>query len=330
MQDNQGSTALHIAAYCNHRSVMSMIIKYYPDCSEIVDNKGWNALHYAVNGYSYRATEKILRNLSLSNLYNEKDFDGNTPLHHMASSRCSTWKLVRHRRVDIRAINKQDQTALDVVFGLEDSDKAREKQLFIRILKRDGAKTNQRLDLKWKEPTEESRKLEFAPEAKQAHLIVATLIATVSFAAGFTLPGGTIPDGEHKGSPVLRHNASFKAFMLSNTISLVLSASAALIHLFSPLNNAVWTDQYLSAVAFSFTLVSVATMIVAFATGAYAVLGSSAIGNAVIVIALSYFLVFRHVLKERFGYNFRLQFTASVVASLLAFFNRLIRSNLYF
>ena len=162
-------------------------------------------------------------------------------------------------------------------------------QDLIRKLEEAGAKRSQRLDIKSKDW---GPKLAFTKEAKESHLIVATLIATVTFAAAFTLPGGTIQDGEHKGSPSLGHRPSFKAFIVSDTIALLLASSAALIHLFSPLNKAKWLDYYLSEVAFSCILVAVTTMIVAFASGTYAVLGSSSIGVAVVIsISLPFFLL---------------------------------------
>ncbi|KAB1213311.1 Serine/threonine-protein phosphatase 6 regulatory ankyrin repeat subunit A [Morella rubra] len=80
MKDSAGMTALHIAADRGNNKVMETIISRCPDCCELVDNRGWNVLHFAIEGKGGKNTVKvILKDLSLSNLFNEEDFDGNTP-----------------------------------------------------------------------------------------------------------------------------------------------------------------------------------------------------------------------------------------------------------
>lgn len=51
-------------------------------------------------------------------------------------------------------------------------------------------------------------------------LVVTTLIATVSFAAGFTMPGGYNNSGSHEGMATLLNKDMFQLFVISNTLAL--------------------------------------------------------------------------------------------------------------
>ena len=118
MKDAKGMTALHIAAYRGYRWVMDDILEYCPDCCELVDESGWNALHFVVNSSSSYWAEygvkNILKKSSISNLLNEKDAHGNTPLHHHSKSLHYIADVMYHDRVDKMAFNKQNLSAYDV------------------------------------------------------------------------------------------------------------------------------------------------------------------------------------------------------------------------
>ncbi|KAK1401085.1 hypothetical protein POM88_000690 [Heracleum sosnowskyi] len=47
--DKYKRTALHVAAYKGNVRVTQKLLEYYPDCWDIVDGKGQNMLHIAVN-----------------------------------------------------------------------------------------------------------------------------------------------------------------------------------------------------------------------------------------------------------------------------------------
>ena len=69
-------------------------------------------------------------------------------------------------------------------------------------------------------------------KARQNELVAATLIATVTFAAGFTVPGGFISEkGPDQGAAILTKNIAFKAFVILNSMSMILSSLAVFIHL---------------------------------------------------------------------------------------------------
>ncbi|KAL7220243.1 hypothetical protein ACSBR2_013161 [Camellia fascicularis] len=107
-------------------------------------------------------------------------------------------------------------------------------------------------------------------------LIVAALIATVTFAAGFTMPGGYDGNqGPNQGMEPLTREAAFKAFAVTNTIAMILSTSVILIYFWVvPIND---PDMLLKHCHFAanFVLIATVAMVLAFITGTYAVLEHS-------------------------------------------------------
>ena len=123
MKDAKGMTALHIAAHRGNQWMVDVILEYCPDCCELVDERGWNALHFVVNSSSRWAdigAKYILENSSFSNLLNEKDASGNTPLHHHSKSLHYIADVMYHDRVDKMAFNKQNLSAYDVALTSEE------------------------------------------------------------------------------------------------------------------------------------------------------------------------------------------------------------------
>lgn len=133
MKDTEGRTALHIAAYSGHKTIMKKILSSCPDCYELVDDKrGWNALHFAVNSFYPRgAVRLILQNSTLKSLWNEKDADGNTVLHHHSNSSRFILQLGNEPRLDQMAFNKQNLDAFDVALTNEEIGVSKVMQYFL-------------------------------------------------------------------------------------------------------------------------------------------------------------------------------------------------------
>ncbi|XP_059650877.1 protein ACCELERATED CELL DEATH 6-like [Cornus florida] len=69
-------------------------------------------------------------------------------------------------------------------------------------------------------------------------LVVATLVATMAFAAGFTMPGGyNSSDDPHKGMAVLLENPMFHVFLISNTIAMYSSIIVGILLFWAILND---------------------------------------------------------------------------------------------
>jgi hypothetical protein len=162
-----------------------------------------------------------------------------------------------------------------------------------------------------KKNDEENKEEEDAlSKARESHLVVAALIATVTFAAAFTLPGGYKSD---RGTAILAKKAAFIVFVISDAMSMVLSIFAVFIHFLISLihgfelvkkkNISEEVAISLFWVATLLTMIGMGTMIIAFVTGTYVVLEPS-LGLAISTcfIGLSFFflvyLVFWIIYKD--------------------------------
>lgn len=103
--------------------------------------------------------------------------------------------------------------------------------------------------------------------------LVAILIATITFAAAFTLPGGYSSNAGSEGLPIMAKNLAFQAFLIFDTLGMCCSLAVAFICVI-----ARWTDfEFLLHYRFwTKKLMWFAYMAttIAFATGLYAVLAS--------------------------------------------------------
>ncbi|KAL5714789.1 hypothetical protein ACHQM5_016701 [Ranunculus cassubicifolius] len=103
-------------------------------------------------------------------------------------------------------------------------------------------------------------------------LVVGALIATVSFTAGITVPGGYISDGPNSGLALLANHASFEAFAIANNLALVFSLYAVFSHFCTRHLLKREDIIYQLNVATLCTLAAIFSMMVAFIAGSYAVL----------------------------------------------------------
>ncbi len=135
-------------------------------------------------------------------------------------------------------------------------------------------------------------------KASKSYLVVDGLIATVTFAAGITMPGGFIGiEGSHQGSAVLTRNTAFRAFVITDTIAMVQSLSAIfIISLFMPLffqeKHPRGFSFLVASMALCLTISAMGATVLAFVTGTYAVLMHSLdLAIAACVIGLCFFIL---------------------------------------
>ena len=127
-------------------------------------------------------------------------------------------------------------------------------------------------------------------EQGKNHLIVSALITTVTFAAGFTLPGGYKDDN---GKAILSKKTAFGAFVVADTIAMLSSLSAVFLHFFMTMRK---QEDYLAkhlVWAFILTMIGMGAMAIAFASGLYVVLPHfSALSFLTCILCSCFFLSF--------------------------------------
>ncbi|OVA16338.1 Ankyrin repeat [Macleaya cordata] len=108
-------------------------------------------------------------------------------------------------------------------------------------------------------------------DTAQSCMVVATLIATVVFAAAFTVPGGNFSDSNNpdNGTPIFLHRNSFMWFVISDALGLFSSTTSVLMFL-SILTSRYAEEDFLKSlpkrlmIGLATLFISIAAMMIAF------------------------------------------------------------------
>lgn len=128
----------------------------------------------------------------------------------------------------------------------------------------------------------------------EIHLLVAVLIATVTFAAAFTLPGGYMQnnDGPTKGMAVLSSRVAFKIFVVFDTLAFCCAVAAVYLQ-FGTSGGGYYEKARFVNVTMILIFIAILAMVLAFASGMYVVLAKSVgIGLTAFITAGSFILTF--------------------------------------
>ena len=114
--------------------------------------------------------------------------------------------------------------------------------------------------------------------AGETNLLVATIIATVTFTAAFTVPGGYESGAVNSGLAVLSKRAAFKAFMIADAFAFGFSTASILVSLDSV--NIILALQFRDRkskahLALLLSRHSILALLIAFISGTYAVVPHS-------------------------------------------------------
>ncbi|XP_012081926.1 ankyrin repeat-containing protein At5g02620 [Jatropha curcas] len=255
---NNGKTALHSAARMGHLEVVRSILNKDLSTGHRTDKKGQTALHMAVKGQNEEIVLELVKpDPSVMCLEDNK---GNTALH-IATKKGRTQNvrcLLSVEGININAINKAGETPLDIAEKLDNPE-------LVSVLKEGGAISSKDLG----KPRNEAKQLKqtvsdikhdvqsqlqqtrqtgfkvqkIAKRLKKLHIsglnnainsstVVAVLIATVAFAAIFTVPGQYVEDkeeGTSLGQAYIAKNPAFLVFFVFDSLALFISLAVVVV-----------------------------------------------------------------------------------------------------
>ncbi|VVB07116.1 unnamed protein product [Arabis nemorensis] len=216
--NDDGSFPIHVAVEKGHVDVVKEILKRCPDSVELLNKQGQNILHVAAkSGKSRSLLLKHIKGLDRkkNHLIEEVDEDGNTPLHlatinwHPRIVRDLTWFSSNGTKV-LNIKNKDGLRALDIAeLNLQSNYIFRERMTLMVLLSAYKPKGYEKIPTNGMTLRSRSEPVGVNKykDSVNALLLVATLIATVTFAAGITIPGGF----NSSGMAILANNFNLKS-----------------------------------------------------------------------------------------------------------------------
>ncbi|CAL4980236.1 unnamed protein product [Urochloa decumbens] len=260
--NNDRKCALHVAAYYGSIDAIKGLLRHCPDVAEMVDGDGRNALHTSVTSGKADVLICLLLHIRAANLLNRIDSNGDTPLHlaaKMSRVECALLLLDDHR-VDLCARDNDGQTARSIIeMKLHAGETDTYEMHLLKKLRQQECKS-----------------------VVDAYFLATTLIATVTFAATFTMPGGY---DQTKGTPLHGPSTAFKVFVLSNTVAMCSSIVVIFLLIWARqepiqlrLHNLMWSQ--------TLTIIACLTLLLSLMTAVYITVAPTAPGLAYAVIAI--------------------------------------------
>ncbi|RWW05764.1 hypothetical protein GW17_00030942 [Ensete ventricosum] len=237
LRDNGGASAIHVAASFGHVNVIEHLIETCPGCTEVRDGEGSNFFHVAISKRRDQVVRFVATSPRLTDLLNEPDWDGNTPLHRAIGSRdMAIMKMLSSSpSVRLSATNNRGQTALDVVIDLTNkgarfSDPQLLQDMVHPVDQKGTAEEKNHKEIAdskhavhtvdQKSKVEEKNYKEIADSLP----VVAALITTVTFTAAFTLSRSFETDRSDDGSIYRRiRGIAFVVFLISDALAMISS-----------------------------------------------------------------------------------------------------------
>ncbi|XP_078150827.1 ankyrin repeat-containing protein At2g01680-like [Carex rostrata] len=272
-------------------SIAKEIMNTCPDSIYTPDKLGHSALHLAIFLENPNSVDYILSTPQLHRLINQAENSGVHPLHS-AAFKCDP-KLLRSLLTqagqDYTAVNNQANTALNKVIQQTDLWKTLKwNESFTLLSSVIPSAWNyvikDRVELKIKQQAIMEVK-NLTQKYTSNTSLVAALLATITFAAAFTLPGGFSSDSSDAGQPLFARKAAFQVFLISDTIAMCSSLAVAFLCIFATWEDLDFLLNYRKTTRALMWCAYGATAI-AFGTGLFTVIAPKNLWLAILILVL--------------------------------------------
>ncbi|KAL6661915.1 hypothetical protein ACP70R_001299 [Stipagrostis hirtigluma subsp. patula] len=257
---NNGKTVLHSAARMGRVEVVRSLLSKDPGIGLRTDKKGQTALHMASKGQNAEIVVELLK--PDDSVIHIEDNKGNRPLHVAARKGNITivQTLLSVEGIDVNAVNRSGETALAIAEKLNSEE-------LVNIIKEAGGVTAKgqhppnsakqlkqtvsdiRHDVQSQIKQTRQTKMQVQKIKKRleklhigglnnainSNTVVAVLIATVAFAAIFTVPGNFVeelsqaPPGMSLGQAYVASNPAFIVFLVFDALALFISLAVVVV-----------------------------------------------------------------------------------------------------
>ncbi|KAK1371780.1 Protein accelerated cell death 6 [Heracleum sosnowskyi] len=192
--------------------------------------------------------------------------------------------------IDLGLVNIDGLTALDVAEENMEAMTSYRQRLTWMALKSAGterAKLKNKPGLeKLKSATYETYNMDFSKDRVNTLLLVSTLIATVTFAAGFTMPGGYSISEPDQGMATLLNKLTFQVFVICDTIAMYCAIMVAVTLIWAQLGDLTLVLNALK-VGIPLLGISLTMMLLAFMAGVYLVVSKLVwLANVVMILGI--------------------------------------------
>ena len=121
------TSAIHIAVTLGHWQLMEVLMDKCTGYLDIIDSKRRNILHVAIENKQVDIVRKLFENKRSRALINQRDSNGNTPLHLFMAFDLEIREMVLDRGINMYAVNNQNLTPLDIASSVEN------RQILIKV-----------------------------------------------------------------------------------------------------------------------------------------------------------------------------------------------------